>query len=102
MLDKIGPIGLVAIILGGMGAGIVFFGKDLLVKEEHLKVDDCIKMSFPEVEEWNGGMTAKVKTVGKKSYEVRYWAEYGWTNLTDTWPFSQPVAKVACPVEVKD
>lgn len=100
MIKEVAATAAFVVILGG--ATVYGMKTGFFDAVERFKVDDCLKLSFAEVEEWNGGMTAKVKTVGKKSYEVRYWAEYGWTNLTDTWPFTQQVVKVACPVEVKD
>lgn len=100
MMKEIAATTAFVIILGG--ATVYGMKTGFFNKEEQFKVDDCIKLSWEGVETWNSSTVAKIRTVGKANYEVRYWAEYGWTNLTDTWPFSQPVTKVACPVEVKD
>lgn len=69
---------------------------------DHYPEGTCLKMSFPSVESWHGNLTARVERIGKQNYEVKYWMEYGWTNLTDTWPFSLETVKVGCPMEVQD
>jgi hypothetical protein len=68
-------------------------------KEVAYKEGDCLKMDFPGVEAWHYGMIARVDTIGKQNYGVKYWLEYGWSTYTDTWPFSLSVVKVACPQE---
>lgn len=63
---------------------------------------DCLKMDFPGVEAWHYGMIARVDTIGKQNYGVKYWLEYGWSTYTDTWPFSLSVVKVQCPQETRN
>jgi hypothetical protein len=73
------------------------WAKDLPYKE-----GDCLKMDFPGVEAWHYGMIARVDTIGKQNYGVKYWLEYGWSSYTDTWPFSLSVVKVQCPQETRN
>lgn len=100
-------------ILGALGVGIVviavctglvvFYVKGgWATTPDRYPEGTCLKMVLPGVESWQGGLPAQVVTVGKQNYEVKYWTEYGWSNLTGTWPFSLDVAKVGCPMEVQD
>ena len=88
------------IIAVALAAGITVavvkypWAKDLPYKE-----GDCLKMDFPGVEQWHYGMVARVDTIGKQNYGVKYWLEYGWSTYTDTWPFSLSVVKVTCPAQ---
>lgn len=62
-------------------------------------VGTCLKLSFPGTESWESDIIGQVQTVGKNSYEMKHWIEFGWSHTSGTWPFTVEVAKVECPKE---
>lgn len=99
MIDKIAMCLLAALVTAG--AGWLLYTQ-ATAKEVTYHEGDCLKMNLAEVEEWNNGLMAQVVKVGKRNYEVKYWLEFGWTQRTDTWPFSLQTVKVMCPTVIDD
>ena len=87
---------------------IVGGGLFLYVTKPWVSVDmkfnkgECLMIDADGVETWFDNIIARVETVGKNNYGVKYWFEYGWSSGTGTWPFSLKSMKVECPVEPKE
>lgn len=92
-LAVLGTMAFLFAILWGIAEG------KWMKEPDRYAIGTCLKLSFPGTESWESDIIGQIQTVGKNSYEMKHWIEFGWSHTSGTWPFTVEVAKVECPKE---